>query len=228
MNRYIHLYCMCYMYTLDHHLHVCIYIHNLEPQLPWLRTAILYHTALDVKNKSHPVRRTPMPGFISCAEVTGSRRITCYAHITLMTGLKNAHTCTCTCHLCVQVKGMQEELTALEPELKQKSKETEELMKRLAVDQEQANQVRDGTHGNVEEHLLLSLLNPPPISNVPLPFLPFFMNPLFHPTCPPPPPSSLLPSFTSFFLLPLFVRFSQGAYSSGARRGSCQQEGRGD
>ena len=36
---------------------------------------------------------------------------------------------------------MQEELTALEPELKRKSKETEELMKRLAVDQEQANEV---------------------------------------------------------------------------------------
>ncbi|CAI8029533.1 Dynein heavy chain 6, axonemal [Geodia barretti] len=41
-----------------------------------------------------------------------------------------------------QVKGMQEELTALEPELKQKSKETEELMQRLSVDQEQATQVR--------------------------------------------------------------------------------------
>ena len=38
---------------------------------------------------------------------------------------------------------MQEELTALEPELKQKSKETEELMQRLSVDQEQANQVRE-------------------------------------------------------------------------------------
>lgn len=37
---------------------------------------------------------------------------------------------------------MQEELTALEPELKQKSKETEELMERLAVDQEKADQVR--------------------------------------------------------------------------------------
>ena len=37
---------------------------------------------------------------------------------------------------------MQEELTALEPELKQKSKETEELMQRLSVDQEQATQVR--------------------------------------------------------------------------------------
>ena len=48
---------------------------------------------------------------------------------------------------------MQEELTALEPELKQKSKETEELMQRLAVDQEQANQVRGGTQDNVGEHL---------------------------------------------------------------------------
>ena len=37
---------------------------------------------------------------------------------------------------------MQEELTALEPELKRKSKETEGLMQRLAVDQEQANEVR--------------------------------------------------------------------------------------
>ena len=37
---------------------------------------------------------------------------------------------------------MQEELTALEPELKRKSKETEELMQRLSVDQEQATQVR--------------------------------------------------------------------------------------
>ena len=46
--------------------------------------------------------------------------------------------------MCVhsQVKGMQEELTALEPELKKKSKETEELMQRLAVDQEKATQVR--------------------------------------------------------------------------------------
>ena len=36
---------------------------------------------------------------------------------------------------------MQEELTALEPELKRKSKETEDLMQRLSVDQEQANEV---------------------------------------------------------------------------------------
>ena len=47
--------------------------------------------------------------------------------------------------LCVQVKGMQEELTALEPELKQKSKETEELLQRLSVDKERANQVRKTT-----------------------------------------------------------------------------------
>lgn len=36
---------------------------------------------------------------------------------------------------------MQEELTALEPELKKKSVETEELMEKLAVDQEKADQV---------------------------------------------------------------------------------------
>ena len=35
----------------------------------------------------------------------------------------------------------QAELTALEPELKQKSVETEELMKKLTVDQEEANKV---------------------------------------------------------------------------------------
>lgn len=40
------------------------------------------------------------------------------------------------------VDNMQEELTALEPELKKKSKETEELMERLTVDQEKADQVR--------------------------------------------------------------------------------------
>lgn len=39
------------------------------------------------------------------------------------------------------VDSMQEELTALEPELKKKSKETEELMERLTVDQEKADQV---------------------------------------------------------------------------------------
>ena len=26
-----------------------------EPQLPWLRTAIIYHTGLDVRNGSHPM-----------------------------------------------------------------------------------------------------------------------------------------------------------------------------
>lgn len=36
----------------------------------------------------------------------------------------------------------QAELTALAPELEKKSKETEELMKKLAVDQEQASEVR--------------------------------------------------------------------------------------
>ena len=36
---------------------------------------------------------------------------------------------------------MQEELTALEPELKKKSKETEELMQKLSVDKEKANEV---------------------------------------------------------------------------------------
>ena len=30
----------------------------------------------------------PIPGFISCAGATGSGRITCHAHVTLMTGLK--------------------------------------------------------------------------------------------------------------------------------------------
>lgn len=37
----------------------------------------------------------------------------------------------------------QAELTALAPELEKKSKETEELMKKLTVDQEQASQVRE-------------------------------------------------------------------------------------
>lgn len=36
----------------------------------------------------------------------------------------------------------QAELTALAPELEKKSKETEELMKKLAVDQQQASEVR--------------------------------------------------------------------------------------
>ena len=36
---------------------------------------------------------------------------------------------------------MQEELTALEPELKKKSKETEELMQKLSVDKAKANEV---------------------------------------------------------------------------------------
>ena len=36
----------------------------------------------------------------------------------------------------------QAELTALAPELEKKSKETEELMKKLSVDQEQASEVR--------------------------------------------------------------------------------------
>jgi len=39
------------------------------------------------------------------------------------------------------VDSMQEELTALEPELKKKSIETEELMEKLSVDQEKADQV---------------------------------------------------------------------------------------
>ena len=26
-----------------------------EPQLPWLRTAVIYHTDIDVKNGSHPM-----------------------------------------------------------------------------------------------------------------------------------------------------------------------------
>ena len=37
---------------------------------------------------------------------------------------------------------LQAELTALEPELKQKSAETEELMAKLTVDQNQANEVQ--------------------------------------------------------------------------------------
>jgi len=41
------------------------------------------------------------------------------------------------------VDSMQEELTALEPELKKKSVETEELMEKLTVDQEKADQVSD-------------------------------------------------------------------------------------
>ena len=54
--------------------------------------------------------------------------------------------------LLPQVRGMQEELTALEPELKRKSAETEELMKRLTVDQQQANEVggRGGSEGREE------------------------------------------------------------------------------
>ena len=36
---------------------------------------------------------------------------------------------------------MQEELTALEPELQRKSQETEDLMEKLSVDQEKADQV---------------------------------------------------------------------------------------
>ena len=40
-----------------------------------------------------------------------------------------------------QVKEMKAELTALEPELKQKSAETEDLMKKLSVDQKEANEV---------------------------------------------------------------------------------------
>ena len=47
---------------------------------------------------------------------------------------------------------MQEELTALEPELKKKSKETEELMQRLSVDQEQANEVRGERHTHTHTH----------------------------------------------------------------------------
>jgi len=39
------------------------------------------------------------------------------------------------------VNSMQEELTALEPVLKQKSIETEQLMERLSVDQEEADKV---------------------------------------------------------------------------------------
>ena len=42
----------------------------------------------------------------------------------------------------VLVDQMKKELTALEPELKQKSKDTEALMERLSVDQEKADAVR--------------------------------------------------------------------------------------
>lgn len=43
------------------------------------------------------------------------------------------------------VADMEVELTALEPELKKKSADTELLMEKLAVDQEKADQVRDMT-----------------------------------------------------------------------------------
>ena len=61
-----------------------------EPQLPWLRTAI-YHTGLDVKMEVTQCADAflPIPGVISCAGVTGSGRITCHAHATLMSGLKD-------------------------------------------------------------------------------------------------------------------------------------------
>ena len=73
-------------------------VHDLisEPQLPWLRTAI-YHMGLDVKSKSHSVHWMPTPGFISCAGVTGSGRITCHVHVTLFM----MTTCMCRCLLCV-------------------------------------------------------------------------------------------------------------------------------
>ena len=67
------------------------------PQLPWLQTAIC-HTGHDDKNESHAVHGTHFcqyQAFISCAGVTRSGCITCYAHWTLMTGLKDV-ACTCT------------------------------------------------------------------------------------------------------------------------------------
>lgn len=42
------------------------------------------------------------------------------------------------------VADMEVELTALEPELKKKSADTEVLMEKLAVDQEKADQVKSG------------------------------------------------------------------------------------
>lgn len=88
---------------------------------------------------------------------------------------------------------MQEELTALEPELKRKSKETEELMQRLSVDREQANQV---SHSLVESKLHVSHI----------------YHELHYCKC----------SFLSLHagLIVLQLVHLPGAYSSGARRRS--------
>ena len=62
----------------------------------------------------------------------------CVACICAHTMYTHAHTPS---HIHTH-KHTQVELTALEPQLKKKSMETEELMKKLAVDQKEANEVR--------------------------------------------------------------------------------------
>ena len=81
-----------------------VYVYINEPQLLWLRTAI-YHAGLDVKMKV-----TQCAGRVSANTrlhqlrwVTGRGRITCHAHITLMTGLKNVSTKKTTVHVCTAI-----------------------------------------------------------------------------------------------------------------------------
>ena len=80
-----------YMYV----YYVYIHIQDLisEPQLQWLLTA-LYHTSLHVKIKVTHAHDTFLQilSFIGSAELTRSEHITCHAHMTLMTGLRDAHT----------------------------------------------------------------------------------------------------------------------------------------
>ena len=89
------------------HTHTCVSTHMIkinEPQLPCLRTTIIiYHTDLDV---SHPKCRTHFCQYQLC---WGDREwhITCHAHATLMSGLKDVkfvitHTCTCTNMITLQ------------------------------------------------------------------------------------------------------------------------------
>ena len=63
----------------------CIYMIT-KPQLPWLQTSHISHTGLDVKKEVIQCTFLPIPGIISCTGVTGSGRITCHAHVTLMSG----------------------------------------------------------------------------------------------------------------------------------------------
>ena len=65
-----------------------------------------------------------------------------HTHNTHMHTHMHTHTCTHTQTHTNTRKHTQVELTALEPQLKKKSTETEELMKKLAVDQKEANEVR--------------------------------------------------------------------------------------